>query len=218
MYQTRDEAQLRLSNTVVIYDKAPIWVRQALHNDEGLIVLEVCRLKGNRTKVIELRDPKLNLRNLPLGYMNCTSNVRYLTRIPTRRYKQGLCRSNVHIPNLDAEVMGGVINQQFYQEEEQPAPGADLQHIMGEEGFTHMMTGVYPAYANVMELLTDKKRPIQSMAFSRTLALAKDNIELIYIGYKGERVGWSEDGEQFKLAKQFHYLNEIMEQNGVRIR
>lgn len=97
MYEFIDYAQGRLVDTVISIDQVPCYV-MAVSDDRKIKyktfpagVLQVCSLDSD----------KIDLTPLPLGYVNFKRGSTYLTRIPQRRWKQGLDYRGIRSQGLD---------------------------------------------------------------------------------------------------------------------
>lgn len=110
MYDNLRDADFRLRNTHVVYDKQWWLVRHVYHDDavDGNPLTLELRRPGSIERP-KLDDPKLSLRNLPLGYFNLDGKPVYVMRKPVRAYRQGIRRDNVTIVGEDYELLAHYI-------------------------------------------------------------------------------------------------------------
>lgn len=222
MYDSIEETSSRLASTVVMYDGAPVLVDSVSYDTDRHgsirsheIALRVHRIGGVRkpkTKQILLRDNKLEYMRIPLGYINWQIRAIYLSRKPSRTYKQGLYSENVHISSdLGVQQSLSHSRPQFI------GTTPDWTQVMRTPGFRSMMANNYPTCRAALKKLQGTKSK-ESLAFGRKLCLLKDPIGLVYVLYKGERIGWAGDDGMFILGQKYEYLTEVLESNGVEVR
>lgn len=106
-----------------------------------------------------------------IGFINIMGSVLYLTRIPVRRYKVGLCKENLNIQHL------GVQYPQGAAQTIQAASG--LKHISIADG----MFGKYPTFAEARQLF--KNGNTETVAIDHQFCITKDRS----VFYKTQNVG-----------------------------
>lgn len=84
-----DHASLRLKGTVVRVGNSPIWIVNATRLNVKYFFLEDI---NTRTSTISCSE--LNLKPVPLGFVNDNNCCYYSYRVPVQRYKQGLSDEN----------------------------------------------------------------------------------------------------------------------------
>lgn len=150
---------------------------------------------------VKQTDPKLDLTSPRLGMMNGDDGTCvFLERNPVRRSAQGINHANLGI---------------------RPLPG--LQGLRPERAFdlnfnpalARTMRGEYPAYQEAVEALFGLPGPA-GRAFSRDFAVTKEDLELVYLVYRMQKIGWSRDGRTFNLDRNVQFAREQLEQLGVR--
>lgn len=89
-------AETRIQGTILRVAKGgePVYVHHVLPNGHCLVV-HIDQDFNDPGNVIQVNLDDLDLRPVPLGYVNCAGDATYLMRIPLRRdWKQGLRREN----------------------------------------------------------------------------------------------------------------------------
>lgn len=200
-YHALNEVKDRYINTIIWYGDAPVYVHGMGFND--LWVSFVGEPK-NKNCYIPVDNETLSDGPFRLGYVNKLMQVTcddegdaetvyttsYVTRVPARQWKQGLCASNLKFsPAL-----------------------ANFTTLCGNPMFRDMLQGKYPTFTQAKKLL---KGNIQSVAFARQLCLSKDACEQYHIGYRGKNVAVSDDGVSFKLLKNYLYLREFLNESKI---
>lgn len=196
MYESTEEAQLRLQNCVFLYGDDVVLCREVMgpNNDIRLRLLKFPEEVWMEDD-IKLSDPKLQYKTLNLGYVDLGHYATYLKRIPVRRYKQGLCRENV---NLSPGPSGG-----------RPDWAATLK----SKGFREMLHNQYPTISEAYKRLKEDE-DVYSVAIHRKFAIARDKFRGDFVlNYRGQRVGFG-DGA-FVLPDEFQYLREISMKAGI---
>lgn len=203
MYDTVENTGARLNGTVVMYDGRPVQVlnAQAGTKQEPIQVNLQFLPKMRDNILVSINDPKLEVRNLPLGYVNIYNDALYLTRSPCRQFKQGLSSNCVIIPRMENRDVG--------------APS--FKTLLGRAEFSDAMSGIYPTYREALDMIfndPDKK----AVAFSRRFALYRDRqLGFFELRYKGNRVAWG-DPNNFNLPSEFMYLSEVITEQGISVR
>jgi len=99
-FLTKEDLQMRLDGTICMYDKEPVYVRLDMENADpnSVALYEMGKLSRYWKKVLVTADA-FSLAPIPLGYANLYENCHYVSRIPERRQKQGICGQNLHVTN-----------------------------------------------------------------------------------------------------------------------
>lgn len=98
MYDNLRDAEFRLRNTVVWYGDKYRYVSGVLKSEGNIL------LKLHGVGSVKLTDDKLKVRSIPTGYIRIDKNTYYLTRLPARRYRQGLRDDNCVLFSGDRKV------------------------------------------------------------------------------------------------------------------
>jgi hypothetical protein len=196
-YDSIEQANMRLQHTVVKYDGRPVLIKGVNGTGRGLDAYMLPHAKD--IIQIKLQDPKLDVANLALGYVNVNDYAVYLTRIPGRQQKQGLCKSNVMFGQNGRNVDLG------------------WQNLIVTPEFSDAFRGIYPSFNEVIERLYANEE-LQSMAFSRRFALEMDKeLAFFQLLYRGQKIAWG-DPQNFNLPSEYTYLSELIRQEGVNVR
>ncbi len=133
-------------------------------------------------------DPKWSEGPFRLGYVNGLTSLDLTTvafmasRIPLRRWKQGLSDENLFLANGDG----------FW---------SILQH----KEFTNMLTGSYPSMQTAQERLGDKVRRV---AFSRHWAVGLEDDKAKSLWFRGNKIGEAASFEKLQPSKKYEWLRE----------
>ena len=113
MYESLRDASFRLDGTIVFYKNRYIVV-------EGCksVSSKLCLVGGGNT--IPLTSKDLKMRCIPTGYVSVNGVLMFLSRRPTRRFRQGLRSDNTKVYDVggkernfnffyDAVMRGGVV-------------------------------------------------------------------------------------------------------------
>jgi hypothetical protein len=127
-------------------------------------------------KTIHADDPDLDISTCPLGYFQQRSgdyNVAYyIERLPLRKWRQGICTTNVNLTILVA--------------------GSHKPSMRGStpfwcEGFEKMVQNEYESFDKALKLL--QRDDYRSVPISRNVALSKSE-DIISVFIKKDECGW----------------------------
>ena len=204
-YDTIDDSNQRLRETVVVCKNEPAYVAgvMGLNTDQIAEVIFLPWDDKPKTEQIPLTNDFFEIKNLPcLGYVDFGNYSHYLCRRPSRQTKQGLFRNTVYIPPSP----------------EGKTPGFNA--ILGTKEFYDMLKGKYPSLDKVFGEVLASDEPTKR-AFSKTMAVAVDDVEAVSLWHRGMKVGVCNNPRQygpvFKLPNKFSYLREELEENKIRI-
>jgi hypothetical protein len=201
-YDSLEDAQRRLLGTVVMYDGDPVFIDniRGLSRDQ---IADITVLPYNAIR----KEVKLLVKNFqvldlpPLGYINYGNFSHYLTRVPVRQIRQGLCAQNVMISqNPDGK------NPTFDQ-------------MMRHQSMVDMFKNRYPHFDECWERLLKADEPFK-IAFGKKFAVSIDDMESVTLECRGINVARSNNprkyGPRFALPKKFEYLAEELQENAIR--
>ena len=198
MYETRDEAQNRLLNTVVSYDGFPHRVIN-VGGRVGAITLAIVPWPFDGStglREVRVSDPLFkNFRTPPLGFVNYfeqrdQTHVSWVERVPARRMHQGLNDGNTHITSLGIRAIRTPMTQ-----------------VQSSEAFKEMIVGEYPTFEEVVDLLV----PESSIAFDREYALFMSNEGYVTIYHKRDPLGLVMNGVIHLRADRFYAREALVE-------
>jgi len=200
-YQQQNEINDRYIGTVLYLGDKPFYVYDTSFNVKGLCLSGF--LVGDAEKYLEPSVADETLRDGPfnIGYVNKLPYVgrnnktlyraSYMTRIPKRQWKQGLTSDIIHMSPVPKQPWGEMLKNPMFRD---------------------MLQGKYPTFDKAKSLV---KGSLTSAAFSRQLAIGKDEVGLFKLAYRGQPVAYSETGKKFKLSEDFTYLRELLDNYGV---
>lgn len=208
-YETVDDANLRLRDTVVLYKGEPVFihsVRRAETPDE-IFRVYYSPLPLSKAKVLSrgedadkrkyISSKHFDICPFRMGYVNSQSKgAFYCCRLPNRVQRQGLSAENFKAITCQGKQV-------------------DFRTFCCTPEVIHMVNNVYPIFQTALKAL-DK---VFSIAFHYDFALVKDsNIEsLIYLFHRGEKAGFLNDGK-IVLGKKFKCLKEGLIELGLNIK
>lgn len=207
-YDSAEQASLRLGKTVIAYDGLPAFVEEVTASKGKLALVLMLLPKMKDRMVVVMDDPLLETQNLRLGYVNMPAGAVYVSRIPARQQRQGLCNSNVVVKASNGRNAGYAFNR-----------------VYTDPAFKDMFLGKYPTIREAQQMLLDSKpsdygdgRIPESVAFSRRMALYRDHdLGFFELRYKCQRIAWG-DPDNFNLPSEFRYLSELMHEEGITVR
>lgn len=217
MYDTKEEANQKLSNSIVLYDGKPVLIGEALGKGENLNLV-FSDLRTGQLFQSPILDTKWEFRNLGerLGYYNVDNGVEghkeacYVSRMAVRNTHscQGLSSRNLSLtPLRGSSRLGlGKINVSY-------------QYHYKTKGFLDMLEQIYPSYLDVTsEFSTDPW--LISKAFHRQFAIRKgDRNDMVpwILEYKGKRVGYSKDLSSWNVSEDYDYIKESLEYLNLKV-
>lgn len=166
---------LRLDRTICFYKGQPVYVEArnatgGLQGDDAhkLDVWDIGQSKKNIQ--VDYRDTDFSYKAMILGYVNMKDSATYVTRVPSRIQKQGLCRHSLsYTPNP---------NYTLYNTRE-----------MG-----NMLLNIYPSLEEALEFVQHGAK--KACAFHRTFAFRATRP--LSLEYRGETIAYLE-GKYFRL-------------------
>ena len=191
LYESLDEASLRLENTYVFVDSTPFRVLQITW-DPFLLHLEN-PVTGRQTKV-QADSPELSLAPPYLGYVNSEEgDPVYLARTPLRRAKQGVAEGHV----VGVTPQGLVF---------------DFTELVCDRLVLASFSGVFPTFDEACQSLSAK-----GVAFSKRFCLTTDKrLGHHILWYRGYKVGIKDiDEPVFTLKGFYSFVKEEAELAGV---
>lgn len=204
MYDTVENTHAKLAGTVFMFDGRPVHCLGAFNSGDQKdpIHLNLQFLPKMRDNVaVSVNDPRVEVRNLPLGYVNIYDDAVYLTRTPCRQFRQGLTNQSVICPPI----------------RKRDAPMYNFKSLIQRAEFVDAMCNVYPTYKEALNMLLDNPEK-RSVAFSRRFALFHDKeLGFFELRYKGNRVAWG-DPNNFNLPSEFMYLSEVIAEQGISVK
>lgn len=207
-YDSIEDAQRRLSSSVVLLDGDPVLLMSVTGlNTDQIGNCYPIPYKGRGDIIPNISAPlnssRFSVRNLPrLGYVDYKDYSYYLMRIPSRQGKQGYCRSNVQILN---NPLGGTPNWEL---------------LMSIPAFKDMFLDRYPRFDRVFDQILSSETPLKR-SFGKNVSLEIDDMESVSLEHRGMKVAVANNpkkfGPVFRLPKKFQYLSEELQEYGVKV-
>lgn len=184
MWDNQEDARMRLLNSVVRFKDQAVTITDI---NAGLTVYFTYLATGNASKAaIESRD--WDWSPVPTGYVNTNRHAVYVERMPVRKWKQGLHRDNTKIRGEGQRLID--------------------RDIIFSKHFAQTVKMKFPKYKDALKDVTNNK--YKSRAFSLHYSLDRDEIGLLWLMYRGFKVGWYA-GEIFQFGDGFGYLQEELD-------
>lgn len=99
-YFSREDASMRLNETICMWKGEPVYVHFRVNSESHTAVAIKDFHKRTREQIVEYTNDDFVYEAFPLGYMSTSLHEAvYLTRVPERRQKQGLCKNSINASN-----------------------------------------------------------------------------------------------------------------------
>lgn len=149
-------------------------------------------------------------RPFPLGMINCdkTGKVFYARRGPTRHTQQGLTQSMFNIRPV--ELAGSVDPSSKTFSSRHSGPG------ITSNGSYLCYTNQYPPFEEVLGNLSDPTTENNAAAFHREFAILRGPLDMMFLAYKEDIVGFMPKGDasQLILARGYGHCREVIDELG----
>ena len=182
MYDNAGDAHMRLSESIIRYKGVPVFV----HNVREDMTVNFSLLSDGSPGTAPCTDPDFDITPVPTGYVNYHNDSSYVQRVPCRRWKQGLSRDGVEA----SPAHGG------------SPPARDL--VSTPEMAATIMDEYPPFLEALSQVRTGASR---AAAYHRFFCFVRNEMGLVWLWYKGVKVGWMEQDIPM-LGVQFQYLYE----------
>lgn len=222
-FANEEKKQLRLHNTVCVYDGEPVYVstRPPSYGDTPLQPNEVyikylipsakvekpagatslgaviAKAKGSWFKVDYTLDA-FKYFGIELGYMNHSGFPYYLSRDPAREQQAGLSPSNVSFP-----------------------VGLDKFYLTSTAEFGRCVRGDHPSFEEAVKAVEELDDG-DGVAFDRNLALIKLDSKRLMLEHKGKSVGikGAKSNGVFTMfgSKSLRSFSDLLNKHGVQYR
>jgi hypothetical protein len=236
-YENLKEARMRLVHTVVVYDGKPFYVL-AISNHKSDGVFRIYLDEIGRDKMLahqripvpyegydeggasvgdkmdewmekypdegiirkQMDSPKFSkFRPFALGMCNLNGGVVYVERTPIRHTQQGLTSNMLNYHKV-GNPPGALLN------------GRDIPSLTGLP-FYRTVVGDYPTVEECLKNLHDPDVTNSAIAFTRNFAFLRGPVDLMFLAYKSDTVGYMPHGDASKLtlSKKFKHTKEVIE-------
>lgn len=180
MFELEDYASGRLTGTVLLFKKEPVEVLSYLY---GRLIRVVDLLGREPSYILDIDNPMLEFKPPTVGYINTTNGAKYYSRIPERRWKQGLSRTSVKGLGKDT-----ISKAMFYS-----------------EAFLHCLKNEYPSLEEAMEL---SKKSGRTVAFHKMMAVSPSG----YLYFRGVRFG-KLNADSFNVKTVLSLLEDSLDED-----
>jgi len=176
-----------LEGAVFLQGNTPVFVHSARSDQE----IHVSELGDRDREVSTIPLQSLNLNPPKLGYMNSRGLARYLVRVPSRNWRQGITNRNTQVLSWGTTSDFPRFNSISFTDEH-------------SKGLKLLLQNDYPSISYAMEALN--RGDCYEIALSRVLGL-DSNLNLLY---KGRAIG-SFANEQISLQEHFQHMLSMVE-------
>jgi len=202
-YETQEEINFRLAETIVLYDGKPVFITKVRHPEEE-DKKEIARVyfytlplfPGQKEERRFLSSRKFDLTPFKMGYMNYKQKALFLSRLPVRQNRQGLSTQTLVCQNPDGSR----------------AENLGVGGLANSREFIDMVEGRYPSFKEAGAMLG--KNDCTSVAISRRFAFTLDHdLEALYLYHKDIKCGIAfKEDKGIKVPPKFLFLREEMEE------
>lgn len=171
-YENGDDVTRRLHDTVLLLRGEPVHLLYPL-SETGLNIGVHSLLTGEFITSINANDSDICLEPPQLGYYNTKGNATYLSRIPRRRFRQGLSADSLTY---------------FFENNPEHGWGSGwgTEHF---DAIIDMFKNKYPPLGDVTSIFNKAKNTKNiSFAFSRSFCLARSD-EIVKIKHQTNTIG-----------------------------
>lgn len=166
----------RLDHTICLYKNHPYYIR--VGDASGLVLYNLEDSSNKSGFPIKSSDEALDISTPPLGYLQYSNNVvYYVTRKPSRIYKQG-----ISLDNLSFTLIGK------FQAKHLP----DIRGAFRSINFTNMITNNFPTWRTALDTFKGLDYDSQ-IAVSRHVCLEYVHAnKVVHVYYKNSKdpIGW----------------------------
>lgn len=181
---TYDDLITILKHTVVMYDGVPVYISEVTPDGK----LYVRNMVSKENHLYEINDELFSFEPVKLGYINIKGHAAYLSRTPSRQYKQGLSVNTLKIQCTDAEYSG------------------QIQEMIRKFTFemSNTIRNIFPSIDEATKLLAQDER--KSVACSRVFKINADG----NLFYKEQNVGLLDFNTKVPIfSRKYSYLKQL---------
>lgn len=178
VYAGADHARGRLVDTLIRVGDEPCIVLGVGGNIH--LSLDVVMIKDEEHRVVNLDDA--NLEPVPLGNVNGEFGFGYASRIPHRRWKQGLRKEAIFLEHSPWRFEGVKLRSKSLRD---------------------TILGIYPSFDEAINKLGGD---VRGYAFSRSFGVGFNDKRELKLFYKGNEIG--DVGDNIYIKPEFFFLKE----------
>lgn len=186
MFETANDGNMRLRNTVIRYKGRPVFC-EGVDDD---LRLHCMWLHDGKNIRIAKNDPELDYSASSLGMVNSNGEAIFCSRVPCRKWKQGLGRENVSVKGLGRD---------------RPR---EVNGLIRSKSLGMTIENKFPSMEACLKML--RTRQVASVAFSRKFAVRRigDKIAL----YFRTRIVGEIKEDKPSLDDRYNYLQEVLQE------
>lgn len=238
-YETVAEAEMRLLNTIVMYDNEPYYVL-AITNHKGDGIFRVyldhlghkdgpCFRRNGSIPYEWMDEPGMSKgkkmdewldKNPDKGIIRKMANSSLFNKY--RPFPLGMCNTNGKVLYVERQptrhtqqgLTGSMLSQHLVEgDSSRPSERIGRVDIFSKD-FYNTLVGKYPSADVCLSALLDPQITNTGVAFHRNFALTRGPVGLILLAYKSEIVGVlpNDDFSLLLLADKFKYVLESIEE------
>lgn len=198
LFASNADLKLRLDNTIIRYKGKPFHCRASGGDDK----LSLTRLDDKETQAINVPadHPDLDISSPPLGFVNYDRTCVYYSRLPQRKYKQGLSQDGIQVRSL-------------YGTSER-----NREHPVNSTRLSNTIRGIYTSFHSCFTRATSTSKDY-AQAFSRNFALAKVGATGdIHLYHKFTIIGDFDRKKRYFCLKETYnneYTRRLLRKHGV---
>jgi hypothetical protein len=186
MWDNERDCNMQLSGTIVRKGKFPVYVEEVRNRGEGLTA-EYRVLSSGRTGRCLVAD--LDIKPVPLGYVNTGGRALYTSRMPRRRWKAGLDEGNI-IARRNTGAKSG------------------FNPRLAARSTAACIQGRYPSFLEARTRCQDEGGEV---AFSRKFCVLSREEGPLALYYKTKPVGDVTREGDAQLRQEYTYLTQALE-------
>lgn len=243
-YQQINEANMRLKNTVILYDGDPYYVLCVTdHKADGIFRLYLDPLPSVDGERLEAAkncvpcndyDPKEDgdIGEAMDDYLSSTKSKILRKKINSplfnkfRPFPLGMCQYNDHVlftqRRPTRRIEQGLTSSMIHNEllklgRKRPQTGSDIHpsDIWLTSKLHDVIKGVYPSPTDALKMV--KSGDKESVAFDRNFAFCRGPAGTIFTAYRDDFIGLVAEGDLsvLKLSPEFEYTKELVTESGI---
>lgn len=234
-YESLKEAQMRLNQTIVMYDNEPYFVICIdNHKSDGIFRVYMEPLGSPRgltfsSSPYSANHPGIDMDHFLDTYKDKTPIIRKQLNSPLfnkfRPFPLGMCDSNGSTYYCERAPVRGtyqglnrdMLNSKLISLDTSKGGPGRYGPEMYSEDFRKTILGQYMSAQDALSHLVSNKVKNQSLSFHREFCFIKGPVGTLFLAYKTEVVGnvVNRDFSQLNLVKKYFYTQEVINELGV---
>lgn len=193
-FMTQRDAEMRLHDTIGLYHGQPVYITVSPEDPLNVLTVRGFFDRNSQRVKIPCNHPALDVHSIEVGYcndMDMTGRCKFITRIPARIQKQGLCGGNTQ--------MGG--------------RACSTRNLVAR-GVHDMLINKYPSYDEVLNSVLDDT--YVKYAFHKEYCIEKMDEYLIALKHNERVIATYENGKWQVMAaleqSRSFYITQLSEE------